>query len=410
MPIFQYVARNTEGKTVTGTADVANQAAVVKLLREQGLTPTQISLSKTAASSKKFKGKRGRTTLYDMVMFSRQMATMIRAGLPLIEVLDILADQAEKISLQQIIRSIERDVEAGSSLTEALQKFPKVFDTFFLSMIRAGEASGMLDTILDQVASYLEKALAIRRKVKSAVTYPITVTIIAILITIFLLIKVVPVFQEIFNDLGGKLPLPTQVTIMLSNLIRNNLLMLIVIVAAAGVSLFYYGKTKNGRYHLDTLMLKVPVFGQLFLKVSIAKFSRTFGTLMRAGVNILYALEIVAKTTGNMVIEEAILRTRNNIQKGESLTRPLVESGVFPPMVTRMIDVGERTGALEAMLNKVADFYEDQVDTMVAALTSLIEPLLIVFLGVVVGFIVISMFMPLFKMVELIGQPSGGGK
>lgn len=401
MPLFQYVARGSDGKTVTGTTDAANQTAVVKLLRDQGLTPTQISLSRTGVvAAKKFKGKRGKTSLYDIVLFSRQMATMIRAGLPLIEVLDILAEQSEKIHLQNIIRTIERDVEAGSSLTEALQKHPAVFDTFFLSMIKAGEASGMLDTILDQVASYLEKALSIRRKVKSAVTYPIAVSIIACAITVFLLIRVVPVFESIFADLGGKLPLPTQITIFLSNIIRNNLLMATLIIAGISIFVWQWGKTKSGRYNLDALKLKLPIFGQLFLKVSIAKFSRTFGTLIRAGVNILYALEIVAKTSGNIIIEEAILRTKNNIQKGESLTKPLAESGVFPPMVTRMIDVGERTGALEAMLNKVADFYEDQVDAMVAALTSLIEPLLIVFLGVVVGFIVISMFMPLFKMIE----------
>ena len=404
MPSFQYVARNSQGKTVTGTSEAVNESALVKTLKEQGLTPTQISFGQSVAKAKKIKGKGGRTSLYDIVLFSRQMATMIKAGLPLIEVLDILSEQAERIHLKNIIKSVEKDVEAGASLTEALQKFPSVFDTFFLSMIRAGEASGMLDTILEQIAKYLEKTLYIIRKVKAAVTYPITVSIIAACITVFLLVKVVPVFQQIFVDLGGQLPWPTKITVAISNIIQHNFIMAALVVTGIVVFIWQYGKTKTGRYNIDRMKLKIPVFGQLFLKVAIAKFARTLGTLIRAGVNILYALEIVAKTAGNVLIEEAVLRTRNNIQKGESLTKPLAESGIFPPMVTRMIDVGERTGALEAMLNKVADFYEDQVDAMVSALTSLIEPLLIVFLGVVVGFIVISMFMPLFKMVQVLSK------
>jgi type IV pilus assembly protein PilC len=404
MPSFQYVARDTSGKMIRGSTQAASQSAVVKFLRDQGLTPTSIQAGEVSAQSRQSKGKGGSPNLEDSVIVSRQMATMIRAGLPLLEVLDILADQAEKASMKKILREVEKDVESGSSFTEAIQKHKSVFDTFFISMVRAGEASGMLDSILDQVASYLEKAISIRRKVKSAVMYPATVSFVAGIITCFLLVKIVPVFEEIFADLGSDLPLPTQVTMFLSEILQHHLLKLVIGMIVFTIVIIQWGKTKGGRYKIDYIKLRLPVFGPIFIKVAIAKFTRTLGTLIKAGVSILYALEITAKTAGNAVIEDAVMRTRSSIQSGESITKPLVESGAFPPMVTRMIDVGERTGALESMLGKIADFYEDQVDTAVAGLTSLIEPLLIVFLGLVVGFIVISMFMPMFKMVEVLSS------
>jgi type IV pilus assembly protein PilC len=402
MPVFQYVARDAQGKIINGTTQAANQSAVVKFLRDQGLIPTTIQLGGAAAKGAYGRGKGGAPKLEDAVIISRQFATMIRAGLPLIEVLDILAEQAEKASMKKIMREIEKDVESGTSFTEAIQKHPKLFDNFFLSMVRAGEASGMLDSILDQVATYLEKVIAIRRKVKSATMYPLTVSIVAAVITTFLLVKVVPIFQEIFSDLGSNLPVPTQVTIFLSRILQDHLVKLIIAIVIIIAGVRQWSKTKGGRYKLDYLKLHVPVFGPIFSKVAIAKFTRTLGTLIKAGVNILYALEITAKTAGNSVIEEAVMKTRTSIQGGESITRPLVDAGCFPPMVTRMIDVGERTGMLESMLSKIADFYEDQVNTAVSGLTSMIEPLLIVFLGLVVGFIVISMFMPMFKMVEVL--------
>ena len=405
MPFYQYVARSPQGKTVTGSTEASTQSAVVKMLRDQGLIPTtsQQTSAETRAARKKA-GCRGRVKLDDLVIFSRQMATMIRAGLPLIEVIDILAEQVEKRVFRDVLREIERDIEGGSSLTEAIQKHPKVFSAFFISMVKAGEASGMLDTILDQVAIYLEKLVSIQRKIKSATMYPAVVSSVALLITTFLLVKVVPVFENIFIDLGGELPLPTQITVGLSRLVKENWLVVGLIFGGCCIGLWQWGKTKTGRAKIDAVILKIPIFGPLILKAAIAKFTRTLGTLIRAGVNILYALEIVAKTSGNAVIEEALYQTRTSIQGGESITKPLVDSQVFPPMVTRMIDVGERTGALESMLTKIADFYEDQVNASVAGLTSMIEPLLIVFLGVVVGFIVISMFMPLFKMVEMVSH------
>lgn len=405
MPFYQYVARSPQGKTVTGSTEASTQSAVVKMLRDQGLIPTTIQQTSAGARTvRKKAGCRGRVKLDDLVIFSRQMATMIRAGLPLIEVIDILAEQVEKKIFRDVLREIERDIEGGSSLTEAIQKHPKVFSAFFISMVKAGEASGMLDTILDQVAIYLEKLVSIQRKIKSATMYPAVVSSVALLITTFLLVKVVPVFENIFIDLGGELPLPTQITVGLSRLVKENWLVVGLIFGGCCIGLWQWGKTKTGRAKIDAVILKIPIFGPLILKAAIAKFTRTLGTLIRAGVNILYALEIVAKTSGNAVIEEALYQTRTSIQGGESITKPLVDSQVFPPMVTRMIDVGERTGALESMLTKIADFYEDQVNASVAGLTSMIEPLLIVFLGVVVGFIVISMFMPLFKMVEMVSH------
>lgn len=410
MPYFTYVARNPQGKLVTGRTEAATQAMVVKILKDQGLTPTSIDTGSAGAAAqggkkvRKQKLKRGGTKIEDLVLISRQLATMIRAGLPLIEVLNILGEQVDKLILRNVLRQVERDVQGGSSFFEALARHPKVFSQFFLSMVKAGEASGMLDTILDQVATYLEKSASIRRKVKSAIMYPTAVTIFASLIMILIMWKVVPVFEEIFEELDEGLPTVTVIIIAISRFIRDQWYLGLAGLIGTYILFIQYGKTKTGRSQIDAMKLKLPVFGPLLLKVAVAKFTRSLGTLMRAGVNILSALEIVAKTAGNVVIEDAILKTKLSIQGGESITKPLVEAGVFPPMVTRMIEVGERTGALESMLHKVAEYYEDQVDTAVAGLTSLIEPLLIMFLGITVGTVVIAMFLPLIKMIEAVGK------
>ncbi len=403
MPVYQYVARTPQGKMVTGRTEGDNEATVARLLRDQGLIPTSIEVGAARARAvKKEMGRIGRIKIDDIVILSRQFATMIRAGLPLMEVLNILAEQSEKRAIKSVLKEVERDVETGSSLTEALQKHPKVFNTFFVSMVKAGEAAGMLDTILDQIASYMEKVASIQRKVKSAVTYPVVVSIIAILITAFLMIKVVPVFEDILADLKGQLPLMTRITVGVSDALRNNFLMLLFGLAAVIVAFWQIVKTKRGRQVWDRFKLTMPIFGPIFLKVSVARFTRTLGTLIRAGVNILNALEIVARTANNVIIEAAVYKTRASIQSGESIAAPLRESAVFPPMVVRMIDVGERTGALETMLTKIADFYEDQVDAAVAGLTALIEPLMMVFLGFIIGFIVISMFLPMIKLIEAV--------
>lgn len=413
MPYFTYVARNPQGKLVTGRTEAATQNAVVRILKEQGLTPTSITagvIAESAAKGRKQRLKRGGVHIEDLVLISRQLATMIRAGLPLIEVLNVLGEQVEKLVLKNTLTQVERDVQGGSSFYEALAKHPRIFNQFFLSMVKAGEASGMLDTILDQVATYLEKSASIRRKVKSATMYPAAVTFFAIIIMVIIMWKVVPTFEEIFDGLGQELPILTQIVIACSNFVRFQwYLVLGAIIGIVIVTRQYY-QTKSGRFNIDMMKLRLPVFGPLLLKVAIARFSRSLGTLMRAGVNILGALEIVAKTAGNVVIEDAIYKTKTSIQSGETITKPLVESGVFPPMVTRMIEVGERTGALENMLHKIAEYYEDQVDAAVNGLTSLIEPLLIAFLGVTIGTIVIAMFLPLIRMIEAVGEESRGGR
>jgi len=405
MPYFTYVARNPQGKLVTGRTEAPTQAMVVKILKDQGLTPTSIDTGVAGAARgqkkiRKQKLKRGKPKIEDLVLIARQLGTMIRAGLPLIEVLNILGEQVDRLTMKNVLRQVEKDVQGGSSFYEALARHPRVFNQFFLSMVKAGEASGMLDTILDQVATYLEKSASIRRKVKAAIMYPTVVTIVAALIMILIMWKVVPVFEEIFESLDEDLPALTKMVVAISRFIRDKWYIGIAGIVGLYILFVQYSRTVSGRKNIDTLKLRMPIFGPLLLKVAIAKFSRSLGTLMRAGVNILGALEIVAKTAGNVVIEEAIMATKLSIQGGDSITKPLVESGVFPPMVTRMIEVGEKTGALENMLNKVAEYYEDQVDTAVAGLTSLIEPILIVMLGISIGTIVIAMFMPLIKMIE----------
>lgn len=404
MPVYRYVARTLSGETVSGTREADSQSALLSILREQGLTPTSIETGGSSASKAKRKssGKGGKIKLGDLVLFSRQLSTMIKAGLPLIEVLNILYDQVEKAKFKAIVRQVERDIQGGAQFCEALEKHNNVFDPFFINMVRVGETAGMLDTILEQVAAYLEKTEKLIRRIKSAMMYPTVVSVVAIGITIFLLTYVVPTFKEIFEGFNVELPLPTKIVLFLSENVQNYWYVVLGGAIVLFYSIKYYGKTRNGRVVLDGLKLKIPVFGDLMLKAAVARFTRTLGTLVKAGVNILTALEICAKTAGNKVIENAVNRCRSSIQAGESLAKPLDESGVFPAMVVRMIEVGEKTGAIDTMLQKVADFYEDQVDAAVEGLTSLIEPLLIVFLGVLVGGIVIAMFMPMFKMIEAV--------
>lgn len=403
MPLYHYVARDSRGQVVNGRIEAANTSAVVRILRERQLMPTTIrEASVSRAAQRRRKGKWGKVKIFDLAIFCRQTSTMLRAGLTLTETLDILSEQAEKATLKTVLKTVQKDVEAGSSLTEAISRHPKVFNQFFISMIRAGEASGMLDSILDQMAGYFETVASIQRKIRSAVVYPIVVFCFAIGVTIFLLTSVVPVFKEIYAEAGGSLPIPTQMIIALSEIIRTRWWMVALILIGIIIAAYRWNQTPSGRRFFDTVKLRLPIFGKLFLKASLAKFARTFGTLIRSGVNILAALEIVAKTSGNILIEEEILRARTSIRGGESISQPLAESPLFPPMVTRMISVGERTGALENMLNKIAEFYEDQVSTTVAALTSIIEPIMIIVVGLMIGFIVISMFLPMFKMWTLI--------
>lgn len=400
MKTYQYSAKDKNGRTVVGLLDGVSEAEVAGDLHKKDL----IVMSVTPVKKKIFAGRDKKIKLDDLVIFSRQLVTMIDAGIPLVQGLGILAEQMEKPNFKNVILAIRQDIEAGMSFCDALAKHPAIFSELFINMARAGEASGMLDEVLDRLATYLEKTSALNRKVTSSLVYPAVVVSISILITAFLLIKVVPTFKGIFEILGGDLPLPTRILIGVSDLLRQSFLF--IVGGLIGLSFLFqrYISTDRGRYNFDNTKLKSPVLGPLFLKVAVAKFSRTFSTLVKSGVSVLNALEIVAKTSGNRVIEETVMNCRIAVRDGEPISRPLTKSGIFPSMVCRMIGIGEQTGQLEKMLTKIADFYDDQVDAAVSGLTSIIEPMVILFLGVIIGGIVISLFLPIFKITQLIAK------
>lgn len=400
MPIFRYAAKESTGKTVSGTLDYSDKALLIEALRKRGLVI--ISINETTKGKARLGSKK--IKLEDVVIFSRQLATMVDSGIPLVQAMDILYDQIERPNFKEIVATIRDDIEVGSSFSDALLKHPSAFSPLYVSMVKAGESSGALDDILDRLAAYLEKASALQRKVKSSLIYPAVVFTMAVLITLVMLLKVIPTFKGIFDMLGGILPLPTRILILISDTLRNMFLYVVAVVAVGIFVIRRYMRTLQGRSAFDKMSLGLPVLGPLFKKVAVAKFTRTLATLVRSGVPILASLEIVGKTSGNVVIEKALENVRTGIKEGESIASPLAKSGVFPPMVVRMINVGEQTGELEKMLGKIADFYDDQVDTAVSGLTSLIEPLIIAFLGIVIGGIVIAMFLPVFKMTEIIAH------
>ena len=402
MPFFQYSAKDKSAKSVRGTIEAASEEEVIQLLHKQGFVVISVEISMKKTSAKRKAG--GRVKMDELVVFSRQLATLIDSGIPLVGALKILVDQVENMNLRSVVLAIRQDVESGLSFCDSLAKHPKVFSTFFINMVRAGETSGMLDDVLERVATYLEKTAALTRKVKSSLVYPAVVLIMAISITAVLLLKVVPTFKGMFDMLGGDLPLPTQILISISDMLKQLFLFVVFGIIALAFVFKRYINTVKGRYNFDKILLKLPVLGLLFRKVAVAKFSRTLSTLIKSGVPILEALGIVAKTSGNTVVEEAVNSSIQSVREGEPIAQPLVRSQVFPPMVTAMIGVGEQTGKLEAMLTKIADFYDEQVDVAVAGLTSLIEPLVIAFLGIIIGGIVIALFLPIFKITQLIQQ------
>ncbi|MFH1061784.1 MAG: type II secretion system F family protein [Candidatus Omnitrophota bacterium] len=401
MPLFKYVAKDEDGNAVDDLIEAKDEMVALDMLRVKNLIIISITEQKQAKAKAKTGGKKIKAE--ELVIFSRQLATMVNAGIPLVQSLDILSEQMESITFRHVVTTIRSDVESGSSLSAALEKHPKVFTMLYTNMVRAGETSGMLDEILERLAGYLEKSGSLARKVKSAMVYPAVVSMMAIGITLVLLLKVIPTFKEIFASLGGTLPLPTQILINISDTLQVYFIYVVAALVAIGFAVAKVIQTPQGKLRFDQLKLGLPVFGPLLRKVAVARFSRTLSTLIRSGVPILGALEIVGKTSGNVVIEAAVESSRVGIREGESIASPLAKSKAFPPMVTRMISVGEESGELEKMLTKIADFYEDQVDAAVSGLTSLIEPLIIAFLGLVVGSIVIAMFLPIFKISELIG-------
>lgn len=395
---YQYTAKDKTAQTVAGTLDANSETEVVEALHGKGLIVISISQAKKKTVALKTK----RIKLDDLVVFSNQLATMIDAGIPLVQSLGIVGEQIEDNNFKKVVLTIRQDIEAGMSFCDALGRHPVVFSELFINMVRAGEASGMLNEVLERLAVYLEKTAMLIRKVRSSLVYPVVVVVMSFLITAFLLLKVVPTFKGIFAILGGQLPLPTLILIMISDTLRTNFIFVVIIMVGLFFAFRKYINTENGRYKFDAWKLKIPILGVLFAKVALAKFSRTFSTLVKSGVTILNALDIVAKTAGNKIIEETVNDCRVAVRKGESIAEPLSKSGVFPPMVCRMIAIGEHTGQLEKMLSKIADFYDEQVDASVAALTSIIEPVVIAFLGIVIGGIAISLFLPVFKISELV--------
>ena len=399
MPNFKYVAKDQQGKTVTATLEAKGRTSLVDILRKRGLII--ISVEEAKARSSKLAGKT-KVKMEDLVIFSRQLATMVDSGIPLVQALDVLAEQIEKQDFKMVVASLRDNIETGSSLSEALARHPKIFSELFVNMVRAGESSGMLDDILERLADYQEKTSALQRKVKSSLIYPGLVLSMALIITSILIFKVVPTFKGIFETLGGELPMITRWLIAFSDLAQHGAPFILGGLFLVGVVVSRIAHTEKGKMYIDKTMLNLPIIGLLLRKVAIARFASTLSTLVKSGVPILSSLEIVSKTSGNKLVEAAVDQVRTNIREGENIAEPLARSGVFPPMVTRMISVGEQTGELEKMLSKISDFYGDQVDTAVSGLTSLIEPIIIVFLGVVVGGIVAAMFLPIFKITEMI--------
>jgi len=403
MPIYAYVVKDKSGKTHSGTLETKSRSALIEQLWKQEFIILSITERPRGGS---FLARVGQARVKPeyIVVFSRQLATMVDSGIPISQSLDVLAEQMDDRQLSQTIKKIRDDIEAGASLSEAIARYPNVFSDFFANMVKAGESSGRLDEILDRVANYLEKASALERKVRASLFYPAFVSVLAAAITTFLIVYIVPKFKDIFTSLGGQLPAPTQVLLMVSDFMEKYLVAILVAMAMGVMLARAYIRTAGGRLAFDGFLLKLPVIGKLLQKVTIAQFSRTLATLVKSGVPILGALEIVAKTSGNKVVEKAVFSARSSIREGENIADPLAASKVFPPMVTRMISVGEKTGELEKMLLKIADFYENEVDAAITALTSLIEPAVIAVLGVIVGGIVICLFLPIFKISTLVGH------
>ena len=401
MPEFIWEAKTSGGEVRKGTQEAANPDAVYAALRRQGLNPTKVK-AKPKEIKISIPGFSEKIRDRDIVIFTRQFATMIDAGLPLVQCLEILSSQADNKTLGKTLGAIQNDVEGGAAYAEALSRHPKVFDDLYVNMVAAGETGGILDTILARLSAYMEKAMSLKKKVKSAMVYPITILSVAVGVVALLMVFVIPKFADMFTGMGGELPGLTQMVISMSNFAVSYKMLFVIGGFIAGVILLKrYYSTQGGRRRMDGFFLRLPIFGPLIRKVAVAKFTRTLGTMLSSGVPLLDALEICAKTAGNKVVEEAVFLTRDSISEGKTIAEPLEETGVFPPMVVQMISVGEATGALDAMLGKIADFYDEEVDTAVDALTSMMEPMMMVFLGGAIGFVVIAMYLPIFKMATL---------
>jgi len=397
MPIYLWEGKNRNNIVQKGEMDASSEDGVRSNLNRLRITPTKIK-KKPKDLFENVSFLQPSITQRDVILFCRQFSTMIDAGLPIIQCMDILHSQQENATFKKMLKNVKEQVESGSTLADSLKKYPKQFDDLFVNMVSAGEAGGILDTILRRLSAYMEKAAKLKSQVKGALTYPIVTMVIAVAVVAVILVFVIPVFQEMFADMGGALPPITQVVVGMSEFVKSKIHWIVIGVFIFIFAFKKYYKTEKGRKVVDVTMLKLPVFGLLIRKVAVAKFTRTMGTMLSSGVAILEALDIVAKTSGNKSVEQAIYTVRSGIAEGRTMADPLAESGVFPAMVCQMISVGESTGALDAMLEKIADFYEEEVDQAVDNLTSLIEPFMLVFLGVVIGTLVVAMYMPIFKM------------
>jgi type IV pilus assembly protein PilC len=402
MPVYLWEGKNRNNQIQKGELEAPNEEAVRAHLNRVRIIPNKIKkkpkdlFENVAFLQPKVKEK-------DIIIFARQFSTMIDAGLPIIQCLDILQSQQENATFKKMIKEIKDSVEGGNTLADSLKRYPKHFDNLFVNMISAGEAGGILDVILKRLAGYLEKAARLKRKVKGAMVYPAITIFVAVVVVAVILVFVIPVFQKMFNDAGTSLPGPTLVVIAISDFVKSKIHWILIALVLFTIAFVKYYKTEKGRLTVDALALKTPVFGILIRKVSVAKFTRTMGTMLASGVAILEALDIVARTAGNKVVENAIYNVRSGIAEGRTMADPLQASGVFPAMVCQMIAVGESTGALDAMLEKIADFYDEEVDQAVENLTAMIEPMMIVFLGVVVGGLIVSMYLPIFNLAGAIG-------
>jgi type IV pilus assembly protein PilC len=404
MEVYVWEGRSRKGTVERGEVEAANEAAVRTYLRRQQIQATKIQTKPKDILKGITLFKRKKVKEKDMVIFTRQFATMIDAGLPLVQCLEILSSQQVNPTFKEILLKVKGDVEAGSTFAEALRKHPRVFNDLYCNLVAAGEAGGILDTILNRLAAYIEKAMNLKKKVKGAMVYPVVVLAIALVVVAGMLLFVIPVFQKMFADMGGTLPAFTQLVINMSEFMRSYFWVVGLILIGLFFAARRYYRTEKGREYVDDYLLKIPVIGELIKKVAIAKFTRTLSTMLSSGVPILEGLEIVARTSGNKTIEKAILRTKVSIGEGKTIAESLGASKIFPPMVVQMISVGESTGALDSMLSKIADFYDDEVDAAVSALTALLEPVLMVFLGSAIGGLVVAMYLPIFQMASVLGN------
>lgn len=403
MPVYIWEGVTRKGEVRKGEMEAVDELTLRGLLRRQGFKSIEVKAKPRDILEYLPSFLQGKVKEKNVVVFCRIFSTMINAGLPLIQCLDLLAQQEQNKVFSKIILSVKEDIEGGTSLTNALKKYPNVFDELFVNLVAAGEAGGILDVILERLSNYLEKAMKLKARVKGAMTYPAAVLVISFLVVALLLIKVIPVFQQMFEGMGGELPALTAALIAASQFAQDYWYLGVAIIVAIYIAFKRFYKTEKGRWTIDSILLKSPVFGPLLKKVAVAKFSRTLSTMMSSGVPILEGLTIVSKTSGNVVIEDALLKTRQSISEGQSIAEPLEKSGLFPAMVVQMIAVGEATGALDAMLSKIASFYDDEVDAAVDAMTALLEPVMMVFLGGVVGGMIVAMYLPIFKLASVVG-------